>query len=276
MGRLEGKVAFITGGARGQGRSHAVLMAEEGADIITLDLCRQVPSVEYPMATPEDLEETVRLVEKTGQRIVAREADVRDFAAVERVLSEGVAEFGRVDFVLANAGIMPITGVLGREHSAFYDAIDVMLTGVFHTCEAAIPTMIEQDQGGAIVITSSTAGLKGFASSRRMAASGGRGYIAAKHGVVGLMRAYANSLAAHRIRCNTVHPTGVNSPMVVNEAFSRFVEENPEAAGGLTNPLPVELLDVSDISRAIIFLCSSEGQYITGVTLPVDAGICNK
>jgi NAD(P)-dependent dehydrogenase (short-subunit alcohol dehydrogenase family) len=136
--------------------------------------------------------------------------------------------------------------------------------------------MIEQGQGGAIVITSSTAGLKGFASSRRMATSGGLGYVAAKHGVVGLMRAYANSLAPHRIRCNTVHPTGVNSPMVVNEAFGRFVEENPESAGALTNPLPVELLDVSDISRAIIFLCSSEGQYITGVTLPVDAGICNK
>lgn len=276
MGRLDGKVAFITGGARGQGRSHAVLMAEEGADIITFDLCQQIDSVEYPMATPEDLEETVRLVEKTGRRIVARQADVRDFDAVAAVVGEGLAELGRVDFVLANAGIMPTLGAQRRESRAFYDAVDIMLTGVFHACEAAIPTLIEQDQGGAIVITSSTAGLKGLAPNRELASAGYLGYTAAKHGVVGLMRAYANALAPHRIRCNTVHPTGVNSPMVVNEAFNRFIEENPEAISGLTNPFPVELLDVSDISKTIIFLCSSDGQYITGVTLPVDAGICNK
>ncbi len=276
MGRLEGTVAFISGGARGQGRSHAVLMAEEGADIITLDLCRQVESVEYPMATPEDLEETIRLVEKTGRRIVARQADVRDFDAVAEVLAEGVTELGRVDFVLANAGIMPTLGDRGEQRPAFYDAVDVMLTGVFHTCEAAIPTLIEQDQGGAIVITSSTAGLKGLARNRQLAGPGYLGYTAAKHGVVGLMRAYANSLARHRIRCNTVHPTGVNSPMVVNDAWNRFVEDNRGGASGLMNPLPVELLDVSDISKAIIFLCSADGQYITGVTLPVDAGMSNK
>jgi len=276
VGRLEGKVAFITGGARGQGRSHAITMAEEGADIITLDLCQQVASVEYPMATTEDLEETVRLVEKTGRRIVARQADVRNFDAVAAVVREGVAEFGRIDFVLANAGIMPITGPEGRERQAFYDAVEVMLTGVFHTCEAAIPTLIEQDEGGAIVITSSTAGLKGFGVNRQITSSGTLGYVAAKHGVVGLMRSYANSLASYRIRCNTVHPTGVNSPMVVNEAFNRFIEENPEATVGMINPLPVELLDVSDVSKAIVFLCSEDGQYITGVTLPVDGGICNK
>jgi NAD(P)-dependent dehydrogenase (short-subunit alcohol dehydrogenase family) len=151
-----------------------------------------------------------------------------------------------------------------------------MLTGVFHTCEAAIPSMIEHDQGGAIVITSSTAGLKGSLPTRKFAAAGIMGYTAAKHGVVGLMRGYANSLAPRRIRCNTVHPTGVNSPMVVNDAFNRFVEENPEAGSALMNPLPVELLDVSDISKAIIFLCSEDGQYITGVALPVDAGTTNK
>jgi SDR family mycofactocin-dependent oxidoreductase len=251
-------------------------MAEEGADIITFDLCQQVASVEYPMATTEDLEETVRLVEKTGRRIVARQADVRDFDAVAAVVREGVAELGRVDFALANAGIMPITGPQGRQRQAFYDAVEVMLTGVFHTCEAVIPTLIEQDQGGAIVITSSTAGLKGFGVNRQIASSGTLGYVAAKHGVVGLMRSYANSLAMYRIRCNTVHPTGVNSPMVVNEAFNRFIEENPDATVGMINPLPVELLDVSDVSKAIVFLCSEDGQYITGVTLPVDGGICNK
>jgi SDR family mycofactocin-dependent oxidoreductase len=276
MGRLDGKVAFITGGARGQGRSHAVMMAEEGADIITLDLCGQIESVEYPMATLEDLEETARLVEKTGRRIVARRADVRDFDAVSEVLAEGVAELGRLDFVLANAGIMAMLGEQGRQRQAFYDSVDVLLTGVFHTCEAAIPVLIDQGQGGAIVITSSTLGLKGLAPNRKVAVSGYMGYTAAKHGLVGLMRAYANALAPHSIRCNTVHPTGVNSPMVVNDAFPRFMEENPEAAVGLTNPLPVELLDVSDVSRAIVFLCSSDARYITGVTLPVDGGMCNK
>jgi SDR family mycofactocin-dependent oxidoreductase len=252
------------------------MMAEEGADIITLDLCEQVDSVEYPMATPEDLEETSRLVEKTGRRIVARQADVRDFDAVSKVLAEGLSELGRLDFVLANAGIMPMLGERGRQRQAFYDSVDILLTGVFHTCEAAIPVMIEQDQGGAIVITSSTLGLKGLAPNRKIAVSGYMGYTAAKHGLVGLMRAYANALAPHSIRCNTVHPTGVNSPMVVNEAFPRFMEENPEASVGLINPLPVELLDVSDISKAIVFLCSPDAQYITGVTLPVDAGMCNK
>ncbi len=276
MGRLDGKVAFITGGARGQGRSHAVLMADEGADIITLDLCGQMDSVEYPLATPEDLEETVRLVEKAGRRIVARQADVCDYDAVESVLQAGIAELGRLDFVLANAGIMPTLGVHGQQHNAFYEAVSVMLTGVFHTCEAAIPQLIQQDQGGAIVITSSTAGLKDLGGPTR-ASSGYLGYTASKHGVVGLMRAYANSLAPHRIRCNTVHPTGVNSPMVVNDDFVRSMQDVPaEATNRLINPLPVELIDVSDVSRAIIFLCSDDARYVTGVTFPVDAGMCNK
>jgi SDR family mycofactocin-dependent oxidoreductase len=276
MAGLDGKVAFITGGARGQGRSHAVAMAEQGADIITLDLCGSIASVEYPLATLEDLDETVRLVEKTGRRIVARQADVRDFDGVEAVLREGLSVLGRLDFVVANAGIMPTLGAVGRQRRAFYDGVDVMLTGVFHTCEAAIPTLIEQDQGGAIVITSSAAGLKAMAPNRRLAMAGFMGYSAAKHGVVGLMRAYANSLAPHRIRCNTVHPGGVDTPMVVNEGFRLFMEENPDAGPTLANPMPVSLLDARDISNAIIFLCSEQGRYITGVTLPVDAGFCNK
>jgi SDR family mycofactocin-dependent oxidoreductase len=276
MARLDGKVAFITGGARGQGRSHAVLMAEQGADIITLDLCGTIGSIEYPLATAEDLDETVRLVDKTGRRIVARQADVRDFDSVAAVLQDGLNELGRLDFVVANAGIMPTLGDRGRQRQAFYDAIDVMLTGVFHTCEAAIPTLIEQDEGGAIVITSSSAGLKAMAPSRELAMAGFMGYGAAKHGVVGLMRAYANSLAPHQIRCNSVHPGGVNTPMVVNDGFSQFMDEHPDAGSSFMNPMQVSLLDPSDISNAIIFLCSEEGRYITGVTLPVDAGFCNK
>ena len=276
MSRHEGKVAFISGGARGQGRSHAVRLAEEGADIITFDLCDQIASVEYPMSTPDDLAETVKLVEDRGQRIIARQADVRDFEAVQRVFQEGVAELGRVDIVLANAGIMPTTGGQSESFGAFYDAVDVMLSGVFHTIEAAVPSLIDQGDGGSIVITSSTAGLKGMAPSRAATTPGSLGYHAAKHGVVGLMRCYANSLASHSIRCNTIHPTGVNTPMVVNEAFNRFVEQNPEIVGTFTNPLPVELLEAVDLSNAVVFLCSDEGKWITGTTLPVDGGICNK
>jgi SDR family mycofactocin-dependent oxidoreductase len=271
MGQLDGKVAFITGGARGQGRSHAVMMAEEGADIITLDICTQIPSVVYQMATPEDLDETIGLVEKTGRRIVACQADVRDFDAVATVVQEGVRQLGRLDFVVANAGIMAHGG-----HQAFYDAADVLLTGVYHTCEAAIPVLIEQGQGGAIVLTSSSAGLTGRAPNRDYGGPGILGYHAAKHGVVGLMRVYANSLAPLNIRCNSVHPCGVASPMVVNEFFDQFMQNNPDAASILGNALPVTLIEPRDVSNAVVFLCSEQARYITGVTLPVDAGYCNK
>ncbi len=273
MGRLEGKVAFISGGARGQGRSHALRLAEEGADIITFDLCAQLESVEYPMSTPEDLAETVRLVEGLDRRIVARQADVRDRAAVQSVLDAGLAEFGRVDIVCANAGIMPITGEQAKADLAWHEAIGVMLTGVYFTLEAAIPAMIEGGRGGSIVITSSTAGLKGLMKSVDSMTPGSVGYTAAKHGVVGMMRAYANALGSHGIRCNTVHPTGVNSPMVVNEAFGRYVEEHPDTADAMQNILPVPMIECYDISNAIVFLSSEEGRYITGVALPVDAGM---
>jgi SDR family mycofactocin-dependent oxidoreductase len=272
MGRLDNKVAFITGGARGQGRSHAVMMAEEGADIITLDLCGQIPSVESAMATAADLEESVRLVEKTGRNVVAVQADVRDFDAMVGVVREGVAQLGRLDFVVANAGIFARwEGLQG-----FYDSIDVMLNGVFHTCEAAIPVLLEQGQGGTIVITSSVAGLRPIPPNRDFAGPGYLGYVAAKHGVVGLMRAYAKSLAEYSIRCNTVHPTGVNTPMVVNDQWDHAFEETPDLADILANALPVPLVEPSDISNAVIFLCSEQGRYITGVTLPVDAGYCIK
>jgi len=273
MGSLDGKVAFISGGARGQGRSHAVRMAEEGADIITFDLCHQLESVEYPMSTPEDLVETIRLVEQLDRRIVARQADVRVAGEVQAVFDEGLAQFGRVDVVCANAGIMPITGVQSRTPAAWHDAVDVMLTGVYHTCQAAIATLIEQGLGGSIVITSSTAGLKGLNSAWEATSAGGLGYIAAKHGVVGLMRAYAMSLGQYNIRVNTVHPTGVATPMVMNEAFANYVAEFPAVANTMQNILPVELVQPEDISNAIIFLASDAGRYITGVTLPVDAGI---
>lgn len=272
MGKLDGKVAFITGAARGQGRSHAVRLAQEGADIIAVDLYSQIDTVPYPMATVEDMAETVAQVEALDRRIVAGEADVRDLSALSTALTDGVAQLGRVDIVLANAGIAPIGGPEEDPIRAWQDVIDVNLTGVWNTVRAATPTMIEQGDGGAIVLTSSTAGLKGIGGD----SAGGEGYTAAKHGVVGLMRVFATTLAQHRIRVNSVHPTGVNTPMVVNEAMQRFLNEDPSAAGALTNLLPVELIEPIDISNAILFLVSDDGRYVTGVTLPVDAGILTK
>jgi SDR family mycofactocin-dependent oxidoreductase len=271
-GLLEGKVAFITGAARGQGRSHAVRFAEEGADIIAFDLCDQMDSVTYAMSTPEDLDETVNLVEKTGRRIVAEQGDVRDFARLQAAVANGVAERGRLDFVLANAGILPMVGAAAQDISAFDDAIAVMLNGVYYTIEAALPALLEHGDGGAIVITSSVAGLSGMHAKFSQKTHGGAGYIAAKHGVVGLMRGYANMLAEKNIRVNSVHPTGLNSPMIVNPQVEQLLAEQPEYAAAFENLLPVPLIEASDISEAMLYLCGPSGRYITGIQLPVDAG----
>lgn len=270
MGKLEGKVAFITGAARGQGRSHAVRLAREGADIIAVDICRQIDSVPYPMATPDDLAETVKEVEGLDRRIYAAQADVRDEAGLRAAFEAGVAELGPVDIVLANAGIAPLA--VHETHDAWQDVIDVNLTGVFNTVETAKPSMIERGQGGAIVLTSSTAGINGIGGDTR----GGLGYTASKHGVVGLMRSYANILAPHNIRVNSVHPTGVRTPMVVNEVMQAFLEADPQMGQAMANALPVDMVEPVDISNAIVFLVSDDGRFVTGVTLPVDAGFTNK
>ena len=268
MGKLDGKVAFITGAARGQGRSHAVRLAQEGADVIAVDLCRQIGSVGYPMSTAEDLAETVKQVEALDRRMSAAQADVRDAAVLRQALEAGTAEIGPVDIVLANAGIAPVS--LNPVDQEWQDVIDVNLTGVYNTVRIAIPSMIERGVGGAIVLTSSTAGLSGFVGD----SPGGLGYTASKHGVVGLMRSWANALAPHNIRVNSVHPTGVNTPMIVNEAMAEVLAAAPPNA--MTNALPVDLVEPVDISNAILFLVSDEGRYVTGVTLPVDAGFTNK
>jgi SDR family mycofactocin-dependent oxidoreductase len=270
MGKLEGKVVFITGAARGQGRSHAVRLAQEGADIIAIDIAAQIASVSYPMATPEDLAQTVKEVEALDRRIVARQADVRDLAGLQAAFDAGVAELGPVDIVLANAGIAPM-GVKIQPNE-WQDVIDVNLTGVYNTVEVAIPSMIEQGKGGAIVLTSSTAGINGIGGAQ----PGGLGYTAAKHGVVGLMRSYANVLAKHSIRVNTVHPTGVNTPMVVNDAMQEFLQQDPQLGNAMANALPVDMIEPVDISNAILWLVSDDARYVTGVTLPVDAGFTNK
>jgi SDR family mycofactocin-dependent oxidoreductase len=270
MGKLDGKVAFITGAARGQGRSHAVRLAQEGADIIAVDINAQIASVGYPMSTPEDLAETVKEVEALDRRIYAAQADVRDSGQLRRAFEAGTSELGPVDIVLANAGIAPMS--LHPQSQEWQDVIDVNLTGVYNTVQTAVPSMIERGKGGAIVLTSSTAGINGIGGD----SPGGLGYTAAKHGVVGLMRSYANILAKHSIRVNSVHPTGVNTPMVVNEIMQQFLEQDPTMGQATMNALPVDLVQPVDISNAILFLVSDDGRYITGVTLPVDAGFTNK
>jgi SDR family mycofactocin-dependent oxidoreductase len=272
MGALDGKVAFISGGARGQGRAHAVRLAQDGADIITFDIGEQIDSVPYPLGSEEELAETVHLVEALGRRIVAVKADVRDQIAVEKVLQEGLGEFGRVDIVLANAGIMPVLGPTSTVVQAWHDCIDVMLTGVLYTIEAAIPAMVEQDRGGSIVITSSAAGLKGTTRSLRTKTYGMLGYTAAKHGVVGLMRAYANALGSYSIRVNSIHPTGADTPMVSNEAFLGAAPQVPELFEAMTNILPVPLIEAQDMANAVAWLVSDEARYITGAVIPIDAG----
>jgi SDR family mycofactocin-dependent oxidoreductase len=273
-GKLEGKVAFITGAARGQGRSHAIKLASEGADIIAVDLCNQITSVQYAMSTPEDLEETVREVESYDRRIVARQADVRDPVALTAALEEGFAELGRIDIVLANAGILANAVTEADPVQAFLDTVAVNLFGVRNTVHAAVPHMIEQGAGGAIVLTSSTQGLTGRGGN----GTGGQdGYVAAKHGVVGLMRSYANWLAQYSIRVNSVHPTGANTPMIMNEAMDEYVKSVPDLADALSaNLMPVSVVEPIDISNAIAWLVCDDARYVTGVTLPVDAGFCVK
>jgi len=270
MGQLDGKVAFITGAARGQGRAHAVKLASEGADIIAVDLCDQIASVPYPLATAEDMAATVKLVEDTGARIVAREADVRDRAALKTALADGIDELGRLDIVIANAGIAPMA-----DENAWQDVIDVNLTGVYHTVDVAMRPMIKQGDGGSIVLTSSVAGLVGIGAP----VAGSLGYTVAKHGVVGLMRAYANFLASFSIRVNSVHPAGVNTPMIDNEFTRSWLEglaQQHQGGPDMSNALPVQTLEAEDIANAVFWLVSDAARYVTGVTLPVDAGYVNK
>jgi SDR family mycofactocin-dependent oxidoreductase len=270
MGTLDNKVAFITGAARGQGRSHAILLAQEGADIIAVDICRQLEAVPYPMSTPDDLEQTVKEVEALGRRIVARQVDVRDVTALQQAFDDGVAELGSVDIVLANAGIGP--GGMASAEQQWDDVIGVNLTGVWNTGRVAIPSMLKRGQGGAIVLTSSTGGLIGAASD----GPGMLGYTAAKHGVIGLMRSWANYLAPHFIRVNTVAPTTVRTPMAGDGNVALIIEHAPELASSLTNAMPVEAVDPIDVSNAILWLVSDAARYITGTVIPVDAGNVNR
>ena len=277
-GRMEGKVVLVTGAARGQGRSHAVRLAQEGADVIAVDLCAGIDTVvgKYPPATREDLDQTVAEVEKLDRRVVARVADVRDQAALDAAVAEGVAELGRLDGVVANAGIASYGRAWELDEATWQDMLDVNLTGVWHTAKAAIPRLIDGERGGAMVFTSSIGGFKGIQQVGH--------YVSAKHGVVGLMRNLANELAPYRIRVNTVHPTNVDTHMIQNPGtWGMFAPDDPEptqekAIPGFTslNALEVPWIESVDVANAALFLLSDEARYITGATLPVDAGAAIK
>jgi (+)-trans-carveol dehydrogenase len=273
-GRVEGKVAFVTGAARGQGRSHAVSLAREGADIIAIDIAAQIDTVPFPMAGPDDLKETVRQVEALDRRIIAVQADVRDFDAVKQALELGVAELGRLDIVVANAAIANFGRADQMSEDQWRDVIDVDLTGVWHTAKAAVPHIRAGGRGGSIVLISSAIAL---GAGRNVVT-----YVAAKHGVVGLMRTLALELGAESIRVNSIHPGNCNTDMLHNEAlYALYAPDLPESERTLeiieprmqaSNALPTPWVEPEDISNAVLFLVSDDGRFITGVTLPIDAG----
>jgi SDR family mycofactocin-dependent oxidoreductase len=271
MGRMDGKVALITGAARGQGRSHALRLAQEGAEIIAVDVCAQLDSVPYDMATPDDLAETAKLVEDLDRRVITHQADVRDLGALQAAVEEGVAELGHLDVVCANAGIASFAPGWELSEETFQEMIDVNLTGVWKTLRATVPTMIEQGTGGSIVLTSSIAGLRAFPNLAR--------YTAAKHGVTGLMRTFAVELAPYNIRVNSVHPTTVSTGMIHNEPiYELFLGVQgatyADAQVGMTtlNAMKVPWVEAVDISNAVLWLASDEARYVTGTTQIIDAG----
>jgi (+)-trans-carveol dehydrogenase len=272
-GRVEGKVAFITGAARGQGRSHAIRLAQEGADIIAVDVCKQLDGVKLPMATPDDLAETVRQVEALGRQIHAVEADVRDMALMQAVVDDGVTKFGRLDIVIANAGLASDGAKLGRmDEKTWRDMIDVNLTGVWITTRVSTGHILAGRRGGSIILTSSIGGIR--------AAENIGHYTTAKTGVIGLMRTLALELGSRNVRVNAICPTQVSTAMLHNEPTYRMFRpdlENPTVddfaiASQRMQALPIPWVDPEDISNAALFLASDEARYITGVALPVDGG----
>jgi len=271
MGRLSGKVALITGGARGQGRSHAVTFAREGADIVTCDLVSQVATVPYPMSVPDDLNETVKLVEEQDRRCVAMQADVRDTARLQAVVERGIAEFGKIDILVANAGIVAPVPLLNITDDDWSDMIDIDLTGVFKSIRAVAPHMIER-RSGRIIATASIVG--------RIGASGLSHYAAAKWGVIGLVKSAALEFGPYGVTVNAVCPTNVDTPMIQNPAmYALFAPgvQNPtrdDVTPGFSslNALPVPWVQVQDISEGMLYLAAESGRYVTGETLTIAAG----
>lgn len=272
-GRLTGKVALITGAARGQGRNHAVRLAREGASVILVDSCQATASLQYAGASRADLELTVTMVEEEGATAISAVVDIRDLDALAGVVNDAVDELGRLDIVLANAGIVDYQAEAAEmPQQAWRDVIDINLHGTYHTCRVAIPHLKAGGRGGSIVITNSVAGLAPFMNVAH--------YNTAKHGMVGLAKSLALELAEHRIRVNSIHPTQVNTPMADNMATYRLFRpdlEEPtqadflEAARGL-QALPTPWVEPDDITNAVLFLVSDDARFITGASLPIDAG----
>jgi SDR family mycofactocin-dependent oxidoreductase len=269
VGRLDGKVAFITGAARGQGRAHAVRLAAEGADIIAIDACAGFDTIKLQPATLEDLQETVRLVEKEGRRIVAQKADVRDLEGLQTAFDAGIGQLGRIDVVVANAAVLNAAWSWEMTRGQWQEVIDINLTGVFHTAKVAVPAMIRQGHGGSIIITSSVAGLYGqpFTAS----------YTAAKHGLVGLAGCLANELAEYSIRVNTIHPTGVNTEMYNEPDLFALLQTKAETLGPVfMNALPVEKMEPEEVAAVVAFLASDDSKHMTGGQIRIDCGKLNR
>lgn len=264
--RFEGKVVFITGAARGQGRAEAVRFAAEGADVIALDICADLPTTTYPGPTPADLAETARLVAKHDRRAVTSITDVRDFDGVRAAVERGVAELGRLDVVVANAGMTTSAPAWEIPLENWDATIGINLTGAFYTARAAIPILLEQGTGGAIIFTSSVAGLRGLPLLAD--------YVAAKHGVTGLAKTLANELGKHRIRVNSIHPHGVNTEL--KPGLREHLDGNPELSSFFQGILPDPVSEAEDIAAAVAWLASDEARHVTGIQLPVDLGRTNR
>ncbi len=265
MSDLTGRVALVTGAARGQGRSHALRLASEGADLVLCDVCAGFETTDYPAATTEDLEETVRLARKTGRKVLSRQADVRDLPAMQRLVDDAIGEFGRLDIVVANAGVMSAGRAWELTPDQWKDVIDVNLTGTFYTLKAAVPAMIEAGNGGSIIIISSAAGRKGTPFAAH--------YSASKHGLVGLARTFALEVGEYDIRVNTVHPVGVNTLMVSGPTFSELLSAVTLTIGPTyMNTLPYLFLEPEAVTNMVAFLAGDESRYCTGQQFVVDLG----
>lgn len=276
MNRLAGKVALITGAARGQGRSHALRLADEGADILALDVCRQIGTVPYPMADSDDLVTTADLVKSRGRRVCIAEVDVRDLAGLQGAVQAGVSELGRLDIVVANAGTLNDTAPLWElSEEQFQDQIDVNLTGVWKTIKATVPTLLRQNEGGSVILISSISGLTVELNVGH--------YAASKHGVNGLMRTLSGELAPYGIRVNSINPTNVNTLMINNPRYNQLfaggkadaTQEDALPALQAMHALPVPFLEPVDVSNAVVYLASEDGRYITGTAQVLDAGAMN-
>jgi SDR family mycofactocin-dependent oxidoreductase len=268
---LEGRVVFITGAARGQGRAAAIEFARHGAKVIAADICAPIDTIGYPLATTDDLAETVRLVEASGGEILAAQADVRDRAALQDVVDAGVDRFGRLDFVLCNAGVFSWTGDKYDTPQAWFDTMDVNALGSYHAIEVALPAMIGAGNGGSIVITNSLSGIAPMIDDHRFGSTGYLAYMTAKHGLVGLMRGYALMLAQYSIRVNSIHPGGVATAMISNPSVEAVRTEMAKAI--VYRPaMPIQHLQPQDVANASLWLCSDHARYITGVVLPIDGG----